>query len=117
MVSHAYCFYLGLCDPLEETEHRIRETYPEEADRPGSYDPADAPDPARLPIQFFLIVRVVHDSSDAVVVVQRKCHSMERVKLTQREQGRLQVLNSVLAEHMTLNHAAALMDVSVPGAG
>ena len=32
--------------------------------------------------------------------------------LTQREQGRLQVLNSLLAEHMTLDQAAVLMGVS-----
>ena len=32
--------------------------------------------------------------------------------MTQREQGRIQVLNSVLAEHMTLDQAAALMGVS-----
>ena len=37
---------------------------------------------------------------------------MENVTLTQREQGRLQVLNSLLAEHMTLDQAAALMGVS-----
>ena len=36
---------------------------------------------------------------------------MEKVTLTQREQGRIQVLNSVLAEHMTLDPAAALMGV------
>ena len=23
---HGHCFYMGLCDPLEETERRIRET-------------------------------------------------------------------------------------------
>ena len=39
---------------------------------------------------------------------------MEKVTLTQREQGRIQVLNSVLAEHMTLDQAAALMGVSSP---
>ena len=32
--------------------------------------------------------------------------------MTQREQGRIQVLNSVLADHMTLDQAAALMGVS-----
>ena len=32
--------------------------------------------------------------------------------MTQREQGRLQVLNSLLAEHLTLDQAAALMGVS-----
>ncbi len=37
---------------------------------------------------------------------------MENVTLTQIEQGRLQVLNSLLAEHMTLEQAAALMGVS-----
>ena len=37
---------------------------------------------------------------------------MENVTLTQREQARLQVLNSILAEHMTLEQAATLMGVS-----
>ena len=37
---------------------------------------------------------------------------MEDMTLTQREQGRLQVLNSLLAEHMTLDQAATLMGVS-----
>ena len=39
-------------------------------------------------------------------------HSMENVTLTPREQSRLQVLSSLLAEHMTLDQAAALMGVS-----
>ena len=37
---------------------------------------------------------------------------MENVTLTQKEQTRLQVLNSLLAEHMTLEQAATLMGVS-----
>ena len=37
---------------------------------------------------------------------------MENVTLTQNEQARLQVLNSLLAEHMTLDQAATLMGVS-----
>ena len=37
---------------------------------------------------------------------------MENVTLTQKEQARLQVLNSLLAEHMTLEQAATLMGVS-----
>ena len=37
---------------------------------------------------------------------------MENVTLTQREQARLQVLNSLLAEHMSLDQAATLMGVS-----
>ena len=37
---------------------------------------------------------------------------MENVTLTPREQSRLQVLGSLLAEHMTLDQAAALMGVS-----
>ena len=37
---------------------------------------------------------------------------MENVTLTHREQARLQVLNSLLAEHMTLGQAAILMGVS-----
>ena len=37
---------------------------------------------------------------------------MENVTLTQKEQARLQVLNSLLAEHMTLDQAATLMEVS-----
>ena len=32
--------------------------------------------------------------------------------MTQKEQARLQVLNSLLAEHMTLDQAATLMGVS-----
>ena len=47
---------------------------------------------------------------------QRKCHpenaTMEKVTLTQGEQGRIQVLNSLLAAHMALDQAAALMGVS-----
>ena len=37
---------------------------------------------------------------------------MENVTFPQIEQGRLQVLNSLLAEHITLEQAAALMGVS-----
>ena len=37
---------------------------------------------------------------------------MEDVTLTQKEQARLQVLNSLLVEHMTLEQAATLMGVS-----
>ena len=37
---------------------------------------------------------------------------MENVTLTQKEQARLQVLNSLLAEHMTLDQAAMLMGVT-----
>ena len=37
---------------------------------------------------------------------------MENVTLTQKEQARLQVLNSLLAEHMTLDQAATLMGVA-----
>ena len=37
---------------------------------------------------------------------------MENVTLTPKEQARLQVLNSLLAEHMTLDQAATLMGVS-----
>ena len=37
---------------------------------------------------------------------------MENVTLTQKEQARLQVLNSLLAEHMTLDQAATLMGVT-----
>ena len=39
---------------------------------------------------------------------QQKCHihSMENVTLTPKEQTRLRVLNSLLAEHMTLDQAA-----------
>ena len=39
-------------------------------------------------------------------------HPMENVTLTPKEQTRLQVLNSLLAEHMTLDQAAELMGVS-----
>ena len=37
---------------------------------------------------------------------------METLTLTQREQARLQVLNSLLAEHVSLDQAATLMGVS-----
>ena len=37
---------------------------------------------------------------------------METLTLTQREQARLQVLNSLLAGHMTIDQAATLMGVS-----
>ena len=32
---HSHCFYMGLCDPLEDTERRIRETsdYIDDAER------------------------------------------------------------------------------------
>ena len=45
---------------------------------------------------------------------QHKCHihGLENVTLTQKEQARLQVLNSLLAEHMTLDQAATLMGVT-----
>ena len=37
---------------------------------------------------------------------------MENVTLTPKEQTRLQVLNSLLADHMTLDQAATLLGVS-----
>ena len=37
---------------------------------------------------------------------------MENVTLTPKEQTRLQVLNSLMAEHMTLDQAATLLGVS-----
>ena len=37
---------------------------------------------------------------------------MENVTLNQKEQARLQILNSLLAEHMTVDQAATLMGVS-----
>ena len=45
---------------------------------------------------------------------QHKCHihGMENVTLNPKEQTRLQVLNSLLAEHMTLDQAATLMGVT-----
>ena len=45
---------------------------------------------------------------------QHKCHihGMENVTLTSKEQARLQVLNILLAEHMTLDQAAMLMGVT-----
>ena len=45
-----------------------------------------------------------------------QCHNMEdmeNVTLNQREQARLQVLNSLLAEHMTMEQASTLMGVSI----
>ena len=40
-------------------------------------------------------------------------HIMENVTLTQKEQTRIQVLNSLLAEHMALDQAATLMGVTM----
>ena len=37
---------------------------------------------------------------------------MENVTLTPKEQSRLQVLNSLLAEHLTLDQAATIMGIS-----
>ena len=44
---------------------------------------------------------------------QQKCHihRMENVTLNPKEQARLQVLNSLRDEHMTLDQAATLMGV------
>ena len=39
-------------------------------------------------------------------------HLMENVTLNQKEQARLQILNSLLSEHMTVDQAAMLMGVS-----
>ena len=44
--------------------------------------------------------------------IYHRSHIMENVTLTQKEQAKLQVLNSLLAEHMTLDQAATLMGVS-----
>ena len=41
-----------------------------------------------------------------------RSHIMENVTLTPKEQSRLQVLNSLAAEHMTLDQAAELMGVT-----
>ena len=38
---------------------------------------------------------------------------MENVTLIQKEQARLQVLNSLLSEHMTIEQAATLMGLSI----
>ena len=48
------------------------------------------------------------------LIGQQKCqiHIMKNVTLTQIEQARLQVLNSLLAEHVTLDQAATLMGVT-----
>ena len=43
---------------------------------------------------------------------QRFCPSMKELTLHQQEQARLQVLNSVLAEEITIGQAAALMELS-----
>ena len=44
--------------------------------------------------------------------IHHRSPTMETLTLTQKEQARLQVLNSLLAEHMTLDQAATLMGVS-----
>ena len=46
------------------------------------------------------------------LTVQQQCHIMENVTLNQKEQARLQILNSLLADHMTVDQAATLMGVS-----
>ena len=51
--------------------------------------------------------------SEIAVAVQRKRPQlMENVTLKPKEQTRLKILNSLLAEHMTLDQAATLMGVS-----
>ena len=44
--------------------------------------------------------------------IHHRSPTMETLTLTQKEQARLQVLNSLLAEQMTLDQAATLMGVS-----
>ena len=46
------------------------------------------------------------------LTVKRNVRMMEHVTLTQKEQTRLQVLNSLMADHMTTEQAATLMGVS-----
>ena len=61
-----------------------------------------------------------HPSADCVdgqrfrqgLTGQRFCPSMKEVTLHQQEQARLHVLNSVLAEEITIGQAAELMDLS-----
>ena len=45
-------------------------------------------------------------------VSKRKCHPMEGVTLTQKEQTRLQVLNNALADQVPVCQAAEILGVS-----
>ena len=49
-VLHGHRFYMGLCDPLEDTESLIRETagYIEDTERLAEADPIMARDAARV---------------------------------------------------------------------
>ncbi len=56
---------------------------------------------------FVVVLRLGHRPT-----VQRKCHPMREVTLKQREQARIQVLNTVLEQHLSIRLAAEIMGIS-----
>ena len=72
--------------------------------------------PSRIgPTDHFEGIRASHIKGQTLVEMagtHQRSHIMENVTLTPKEQSRLQVLNSLAAEHMTLDQAAELMGVT-----
>ena len=75
--------------------------------------------PSRIgPTDHFEGIRASHIKGQTLVEMagtnhrSHSSHIMENVTLTPKEQSRLQVLNSLAAEHMTLDQAAELMGVT-----
>ena len=72
--------------------------------------------PSRIgPTDHFEGIRASHIKGQTLVEMagtHHRSHIMENVTLTSKEQARLQVLNSLLAEQITLDQAAELMAVS-----
>ena len=72
--------------------------------------------PSRIgPTDHFEGIRASHIKGQTLVEMagtHHRSHIMENVTLTPKEQSRLQVLNSLAAEHMTLDQAAELMGVT-----
>ena len=67
------------------------------------------------PTDHFEGIRASHIKGQTLVEMagtHHRSHIMENVTLTPKEQSRLQVLNSLAAEHMTLDQAATLMGVT-----
>ena len=72
--------------------------------------------PSRIgPTDHFEGIRASHIKGQTLVEMagtHHRSHIMENVTLTPKEQSRLQVLNSLAEEHMTLDQAAELMGVT-----
>ena len=72
--------------------------------------------PSRIgPTDHFEGIRASHIKGQTLVEMagtHHRSHIMENVTLTPKEQSRLQVLNSLAAEHMTLDQATELMGVT-----